>query len=398
MRKFICTVLVIGTAVSLLEFNIEAQTPENRLPPNAGRSVKLKKIAVTHDENGNFIFKKPGNVLCVEDGSFFVIDNKKVLKFAAGGSFIKTVVNKGQGPGEATFLNQLYKRENELIVNTGIMRKLMIFDFAGELKNEHQEKKSKRFSDKGFGFTELAFRILAHREDGSLLALKPTIFQNKKEKIRKDGVFLLTGQNEWQERLFEIPMECIVVDLNGGEKLMLAKITLIYSSNRQFLYFSNTGRYEIKKYNIKTNKIESILKREYKPIPIPEELKDKFQYGTVLSRGSKNNKTKVVKPPQPKYFRDINKLFVVGDNLWVLTSVLDKEKGFLFDVFNRDGVYIDNFYINFPGVRNEADLINNKIHIFQNHLFTKETDEEGNYMVVKYEMVDSTPKASSDNL
>jgi hypothetical protein len=360
-----------------------SEYPSGKLP---GRIVKLKKVAVAHDDNGYFIFKRPHNILSVEGGSFFLIDRGLALKFGADGKFLKKIVTKGQGPGEATYLNQLYKRGNELIVNTGFMRKLMVFDFDGGMKAEYKEIMKKKTNKMGIGFSETVFNILAHREDGSLLVLKPTIFQTKKEKIKKDGVFLLSGKNEWQDKLFEIPMECIIINIGGGEKLMLEKIALIFACDRQFLYFSNTERYEIKKYNIRNNKIEALLKRKYNPIPIPEELKDKIQYGGVFKSEGRNKKAKTVKPPQPKYFRDINNLFVRESNVWVMTSIFDKEKGILFDVYNQDGEYIDNFYISFPGFFSEADLLNKGIHIFKKFLFNKEIDEEGNYIVVKYEM------------
>ena len=51
------------------------------------------------------------------------------------------------------------------------------------------------------------------------------------------------------------------------------------------------------------------------------------------------------RPPAPEYWADIQALYVVGDKFWVQTSTVDPKNGFLFDIFNREGHYIDRFYL-----------------------------------------------------
>ena len=41
-------------------------------------------------------------------------------------------------------------------------------------------------------------------------------------------------------------------------------------------------------------------------------------------------------------------MFLLKDKLWVVTSTVDEKKGILVDVFDREGNYVDNFYLTYP--------------------------------------------------
>jgi len=79
--------------------------------------------------------------------------------------------------------------------------------------------------------------------------------------------------------------------------------------------------------------------------------------------------------PNKKYKNDIVRLFQNQDFLWVQTSTQDELKGTLFDIFNNDGIYIDNFYLK---------VIGTIMTIIQDSVYVKETDSSGNIQIVKY--------------
>ena len=85
-------------------------------------------------------------------------------------------------------------------------------------------------------------------------------------------------------------------------------------------------------------------------------------------------------PPPPKFFNDISALYIVNDKLWVRTSTRDEEKGYLIDVFEFDGRFIDSFYL-----KTEVRGI---ISTYGDLIFTRETDENELVTVVKYRIVE----------
>jgi hypothetical protein len=49
--------------------------------------------------------------------------------------------------------------------------------------------------------------------------------------------------------------------------------------------------------------------------------------------------------PKIEYETDIWGLYPAGGKIWVATSAVDKAKGRLIDVFDRDGHFSDSFYL-----------------------------------------------------
>lgn len=374
----------------------EADNPDIPLAEKAGRIVKLGKIATAHDDDGTFIFKRPHDILSIEDGSFFLIDNGKVLKFDADGKFSKVVVKKGEGPGEATHLLETYRRNNDLIVNTGFMNKLMVFDFDGKLKEEHKQVNRPTFTKKSITVGSTTFRIMGHQRNKDFIVLfssYPDTVPKKRSKLKntliEKSVMLLSKKNKWLKQLFSIPLKSVV--LKTHLRVFLHPVlSVVYSSNERFIFFSNTERYEIKRYNISENKIDASWKRKYKPVPMPAELKEKMEYGGVVISGSrKTGKNEMHKTPEKNFLIDIKKVFVLDTYVWVMTSTIDTEKGILIDVFDEKGEYLDNFYLSPPEGVNMFDFFKeHEIHIYNGFLFMRQADEEGNPIVVKYKIAD----------
>ena len=85
--------------------------------------------------------------------------------------------------------------------------------------------------------------------------------------------------------------------------------------------------------------------------------------------------------PKKKFEDDISALYLSKGLLWIKTSSKDKSRGDLFDVFNEEGQYVDNFYLNLKGTL---------IAVHGDSIFVLETDEDENLQIVKYKIEDGS--------
>jgi hypothetical protein len=81
-------------------------------------------------------------------------------------------------------------------------------------------------------------------------------------------------------------------------------------------------------------------------------------------------------------------VFVVGDKILVMTSTIDKTKGILVDVFDKEGEYIDNFFLPVNHIKLK-DLSRYPITISGDFLLIKEIGEDDFLSVVKYKIMDA---------
>lgn len=363
---------------------------QEKLQNKNAQVLKLHKVAIALGNDSPYILKKPHNILPIEDGTFFVIDDGKVLKFASDGKFIKIIADKGQGPGQASHIFQLYRRDNNLIVNTGFMNKLMVFDFNGALEAEFIQHKNSALIKNRLNFSGSTFNIMAHYEDKSFIILgniPPDELTNEQNHFDKP-VILISEKNEPIKQLFEIPLNSIIVKTTLG-KFPLPVLSVVYTSDEQFIYFSNTERYEIKRYNMALNRIDLTWTRKYEPVIVPEELKKKISYGSTYVFGNtKNGQIDTYKEPERKYFVDIKKIFIVNSLLWIMTSTIDKEKGIVFDIFTNKGEYLGYFFLKPPEEINAYDFyLADDFCIFNDYLFITQNDNDDNPLIVKYKIL-----------
>ena len=88
------------------------------------------------------------------------------------------------------------------------------------------------------------------------------------------------------------------------------------------------------------------------------------------------------------YHDDVREIFINNDQIWTMTSTVEKEKGTLFDVFDADGKYIDRFSIKLPE-RFIGKRYGRWHMTFEGqHLYTVEWDEDGAYSINKYRLED----------
>jgi len=83
---------------------------------------------------------------------------------------------------------------------------------------------------------------------------------------------------------------------------------------------------------------------------------------------------------------DIRELLVYKDHLWVITSTYEEDKGYLVDVFNPEGKYVDNFYLKLADKTTFLTLGFYQIAIWGDFLFHIKRTEEELYEVIKYKI------------
>lgn len=358
MKKLFITLFLVIPFFSQLEAQEIIENPDKSLSKKAGRVLKLKEELRIIDEGGEFFFRYPINVKVAPDGSIFMSDREMLLRFDENGKFIHNFFKKGQGPGEINNLRDYVFKDGKLIIITSNPVKIMTFFLNGELLDDVTLHES---------FWSLLFQFLNDqryfffKNDRPDTGDNPGAFDAPYVLISMDK----NGQNIKEH--FSLPYRFF---MTGGASWGLGRLTSIPYKNK-FLFIANTEDYLVKLYDIESHKILRSFKRKYKRVKPPKD----YRWGGLYSRDGKR-----LGPPPPKYFDDINALYIVNDKLWVRTSTRDEEKGYLIDVFEFDGRFVDSFYL-------KTD-IRGIISTHGDSIFIRESDENEIVTVVKYSIVE----------
>jgi hypothetical protein len=137
---------------------------------------------------------------------------------------------------------------------------------------------------------------------------------------------------------------------------------IVPSPDAKLLYAFNGRDYLIEVVDLATGVVIKRFNRAYPKVPHVEQKRQldfRKKYGT----------------PKIEYEPDVNNLYPVGERLWVETSTDDKTKGRLIDVFDKDGRFLDNFYLGagrtLMAVREDA-------------VFCQEKNKDETITIVKY--------------
>ncbi len=315
--------MLLISASSLAVAQTIIENPAKPDNPRAGRVVTLKEVMQIEDTGKNFYIKYVFGVRVAPDGSIFVNDSgEQALQFDAQGRFVRNLMKKGQGPGELDQISDIGIWADQIILN-GMPYKTLIFDRNGKMVHEISNRES-----------ALDFTQLIDADEKSLL-------------FCHSGRPDIKGGSGWKE----IPQEIIKIDRTSGEAKTLYSFALpgfvstggggmgvtfyrsfiaVPAGNKSIL-ISHTSDYLIKLIDSETGNIIRQFRRVY------DRIRTKTPGKVKITGGAR--------PPAPEYWADIQAVHVVGDKLWVQTSTVDPKKGFLIDVFDREGRYIDRFYL-----------------------------------------------------
>lgn len=142
--------------------------------------------------------------------------------------------------------------------------------------------------------------------------------------------------------------------------------------NGRFLYLSHTSDYIVKLLDLENVQVIRSFRREYKRV--------------------KADHSKEYRKLLPIHHNDIQKLLVYRNNLWVLTSTIQEDRGILTDVFDKEGKYLDSIYLPLQETEPEPIIRPRSagyppMSINGNYMYAILWDEDHNIFSVKYEII-----------
>ncbi len=357
MKKITLCLLYLIIFFSFIFAQEIIENPEKPLSKNAGRVLKLEEIFRITDESDDFYFSWPLDLKVDSEGSFFLLDENQFLKFSADGEYLKNLFTKGQGPGEIS--SSSHSRLSYFLSKNGIFlydptgNKIIHMDGDGNLIEEVKLEVS------------LLSELYGPANEGFIFADEAPAPMGKSGFHDVDmSIIWVSRDGSSSKKVMALPKE-LYVDKNFVRDW--APFYVLLESDVQNLFVCHTCEYNIVLADLGKGQVIKKFNREYRRI----------KYVMTENQRQFYERMKI-KPPESKHKNDILGLFLNKDDLWVKTSKSDKKKGVLIDVFNKEGKYIDNFYLNLKGelMTVHGDLI-----------FVSEKDEDENIQIVKYKII-----------
>ena len=340
--------------------------PEEPMNKNAGRILQLTEELRITDDQGDFYFKWPSNIKIGPDGSIFIEDEDQFLRFDGNGQFIANLFTKGQGPGELENIVNYLFAGNEVIILQSRPNKIVKVDMSGKFISEFRPETmiSEMFTRFGGKF------IAAHSSFPKLEKAgdEPEIIDIKW------NLKTVTEDGKVESTALEFPVKWYAQRL---ERAIIANYIVDFSAVPfldRFLVIHHTQEYLLKLLDLESQKIVRTFTREYEKVRYKPDETGRVE----ISPGS------FTLVPPVDHLNDIQKIFVHGDTIWAMTSTVDEDKGFLVDVFDRNGEYKDNFYLPVHHQVKVEGLSRHPITISGDMLFIVEYDADGIPSVVGY--------------
>jgi hypothetical protein len=362
---FIFAFLLVAYSQTIIE---NPARPEN---PKSGRVVELREVMRITGERQDYYFKFPRSIKVAPDGSIFVQDDNEFLQFDKNGKFIRNLFKKGQGPNEMESMGQYQFARDCLIVHCQLPNKVIWFDYNGQVIKEfmiHEKRPDFQFFSKDtYYFLRFAFPKFEKREE---------VFDLNYELVS------LSADGKDLKILMSFPTRYYSYSEKGaGAIIPIAKLIAAPFQSR-FLFISHTSEYLIKVFDSEVNQIVRSFGRKYRRINWD---KNRKRSGVLFGN-------KPINPPPQKYENDIREMWVNGDQLWVVTSTFDESKGFLVDVFDINGKFLDSFFLHqsdevrLARMDKLMDYGVKMMTVAGEFLYFSEEDESGNLFIVKYRM------------
>ncbi|MBN1829611.1 MAG: 6-bladed beta-propeller, partial [Deltaproteobacteria bacterium] len=280
------------------------------------------------------------------EGNFYItdMDRSRILKYDPAGKFQATIGKKGQGPGEFQAPSVVrFDAKGRLYITDMISRRIMFFEPSGRFLEQIRPPD--------------AFDELIINSKGQYVVNRTQQVESKSYEGYKivwgifDDQFNLLSELLSMNREFEAPTERDATSrakrLAGILSMMAFRPLPVFAvTDNDWIYFGFPEKYVIDVYSPEGQKIQSI-RREYNPIKISRKDREYFENGVAARflRGISGVQAKEVlgfiKYPKfkPAYSR-----FALMENGWLAVVVEFIENEYtLFDLFDRDGVYIGHF-------------------------------------------------------
>jgi hypothetical protein len=363
--------------LAFMVFSVNAQeiieNPKKPLSKNAGRIVELKEVWRIDDIGADYYFKYPRNLKIAPDGSFFYADQDQLLQFGPNGKFLRNYFKKGQGPGEMQEIGNYFFSEKAIIVQDWRLQKILWFGFNGELMKDFRIQKLPIFAWLHLFYND-NYYFFGYRIPPT--GGKPSVIDVPNDLISA------TEKGEEIKTLISFSVESFAMSSEGRSAMASIAELITIPYREKYLVISHTQDYLLKIYDVKSEKIIRSFRRNYKRVKVPEGRR----VGGAIGVGGKK-----YTPPR-KYLNDVTKLLEFNDLFWAMTSIADKDKGVLIDVYNFEGQYVDNFYLKFPEEIDPILIGYRPMSISGDYLFMSAKNEDETYSIKKYRVEDKSRK------
>lgn len=261
------------------------------------------------------------------DGNVYLACHKNsegmIFQFDGEGNFVRSFLRKGQGPGELQGRNyvSLYLTvdENDNLAVSDFGNKLVVFDRRGKMIEET------RIDSAAISTAPLA--------NGNFLSYI-SVMDGASDYINQNPLTLFDSQFKEIKELDKqmIPNPIVGKRLKGSYYILSWSV----SDGLIFTGFQESG-YEISVYDLDGKPVRKI-KKEFSPVPIPKEHKEKFM-GQFSAPIFDDIRSKIYFPDAMPPFHS---LFTDDEGrLFVMTYEKGENPGeFIYDIFNPDGVCI----------------------------------------------------------
>ena len=342
------SILVLLAPLSLAQIIENPETPPG---PNAGRILNLTEVMRIKDGKG-FFFGDPIGLKVDRKGCIYVRESRKLYQFSPEGKFLKNLYKKGEGPGELNEnLGEFLLRDKDIVLWSSNMNKLIRMDYQQQLIEDIRPKQT-------------YYHLLAYFDDKYYLTKGRYPKRDGKSGIKQQGMKLFTEDSQGQinDTSLDFPIQ---ISINYGERSVSSmSISWVrsFQDNEREVYLFHTPEYLVKVIDLEKIEVIRSFSRKYKRI-------------------EQDRKSERL----PKYQNDIYWLLLSPGQVWVVTSTFNQQKGLLVDVFNREGKYLDNYYL--PILRaKQNDWIYAPMTLADGHLFVIERGEDELFSVVKYSL------------
>ncbi len=345
--------------------------------------VKLKRKVKIKSEGKGYYLKLPVDIKTDKEGNIYVLDGSRggwgfyeILKFNKNGKFIKKIVHRGQGPGEAIDIDDYLIDNNKIFIYDLSLRKIMIKDLSGNLLKEFRLNRPQMKR-------RIGLYIVSEYKGKLFFELTLIDFNTKKTSIiDKNYLFCTFENNRWKKgkTIFSTPI-FFIRGSNGVTGLIPLGHYKSEIYKKKFIYIKNKEEYSIKLYDMEKDRIIVEFGRKYKRVK--KTVHDEKEEGGVMIADKWYYK------PYEKYYDDIQKLIVHNNKLWVLTSTTDKKRGVLVDVFTDKGLYVSKFYLKLRYKTDYTKIKDLPMNISGDFLYTIERDKHDAPVIIKYRIPDN---------
>ncbi len=263
--------------------------------------------------------------------------------------------------------NYLFSNE-ALMVHDRRLQKILWYDFEGKLIKEFRIHELPIFSWLHL-FREGTYYFFGHSIPST--EGKPEVIEVPYDLIA------VSEEGEKIEPVISFPVETFAIS-TGGSRAMASIAELVEAPFKGNLAICHTQDYLLKILDLESGRIVRSFRRKYKRVKVPKDRR----VGDSIGVGGKTYTA-----PR-EYLNDISRLFPHGDLLWVMTSTVDKEKGVVVDVFDFDGVYVDQFYLNIPGEDDPIAIGYRPMTISNGFLLRIVRNEDETYSIKKFRIED----------